>query len=196
MDKPCNRVEWTAGALLALLPIGSFLSQYVLSVQAGTEAFLFKHFTVTIVDWIFVPFNLVVVRAIDWRRGAVIYAVTVISVVLNVATHAFWQYYLIKARHMITHEQVILPAGWVHVTFSILEASLLAAFIFARRPVSPYDRIATLLAVGYFVAAGVCGYVMNNGFMITDVLMVSLGLFFVVVYPMMMRGLITCNCAR
>lgn len=188
MDKDFNRAKWTVGALLALLPVASFLSQYALSIQAGTEAFLFRHFTVTIVDWIFVPFNLVIVRVIDWRRGAVIYAVTVISVILNVATHAFWQCHLIGGGHMITPEQVVLPAGWVHLIFSTLETSLLGAFIFARRPFSPYDFIASLLAIGYFVAAGVCGYIINKGFMITDVLMVSLGLFFVIVYPAMVRG--------
>ena len=192
MDKPTDRSEWTAGVLLALMPVASFLLQYVLSAQEGTEAFLFQHFTVTIVDWIFVPFNFFVVRVIDWRRGGVIYAVTILSVILNTATHAYWQYHGINGGHMMNKEHVVLPAGWVHLIYSTLQMILLAAFIFARRsssPCSPYRRITTQLAIGYFVAAGVCGYVMNNGFMITDVMLVSLGLFFLIVYPTIVRQL-------
>jgi hypothetical protein len=188
MDKRLSRSGWATGAFLALLPVGSYLSQYFLSVKAGTDALLSQHLTISIVDWIFVPFNLIVIHAIDWRRGAVIYAVTVISVVLNVVTHAFWQYNLIEGGHMINHEQVVLPAGWVHVIFSTVETSLLAAFILAGRPCYPYDITASILAICYFLAAGVCGYLMNNGFMITDVLMVSIGLFFVLIYPMMIRS--------
>lgn len=191
MGKPFSWLEWTAGALLALLPVVSFLSQYLLSIQAGTEAFLFQHFTITIVDWIFVPFNLIVVRVIDWHRGAAIYAVSFISVVLNVTEHAFWQYTLLDGGHMITQEHVVLPAGWAHVIFSTVQTSLFAAFIFARRPCFPYDGIASFLAIGYLLGAGVSGYFMNNGFMITDVLMVVIGLFLVIVYPIMIRGLPT-----
>jgi hypothetical protein len=171
------------GVSLAMLPLGSFLLQYALSLIGETELLLFQHLTVTYVDWVFVPFNYLVADIIDWQRGKTLFGLTLLAVVLSVATHAFWQYHLGEGGYMLTREHVMLPAGWVHLGFSVVQMTLLLAFIFIRRPSPRFLLAATLLAVSYFVAAGICGYVMNNGFMITDVFMVVLGLFFVVVYP-------------
>ena len=189
MPKSRDRSMWMPGVLLALMPIGSFLLQYALSVQADTQAFLFQHFTVTIVDWIFVPFNIFVVHAIDWRRGGSIFGITILSVVLNTAAHAYWQFHFVTGGHMISQEHVVLPAGWVHLVFSTCQMILLAAFIFVRRSPARFVSITTLIAVCYFVSAGLCGYIMNDGFLISDVLMVFLGLIFLVAYPAVVRRL-------
>src|ERR1017187_7924186 len=120
------------GVLLALLPVASFVAQYLLSVRSGTQQVMMKHLTVMVVDWIFVPFNFFVVRVINWRRGTTIYLIACISVILNVLTHAFWQYNGIDGGHMITRAGVVLPAGWVHLTFSSLQMILVVGFIFCR----------------------------------------------------------------
>jgi hypothetical protein len=179
---------WIAGIALSVLPVVSFVLQYAMSVGQGTDAQLFRHFTITYIDWVFIPFNLVVVRVIDWRRGAAISLVAVVSVVANIAGHAIWQYHGIDGGHMISQEQVVLPAGWVHLGFSIIEATLILAFIFARKQSAPFNAIATALAVVYFVGAGVSGYVMNHGFIATDAIMVSVGVFLVVFYPRFTGG--------
>ncbi len=140
--------------LLGLLPTASFALQYTLSVRAGTASVFFRHFTVTYVDWVFVPFNLLVVRAIDWRRGAAISLATAASVVFNIAGHAAWQWQGVDAGHMISPERVVLPAGWVHLGFSIIEGSLILSFVFARKPFSVSSALATVLAVAYFVEQG------------------------------------------
>ena len=179
---------WAAGIVLSLLPVASFVVQCTMSIRHGTESQFFRHFTVAYVDWVFVPFNLVVVRIIDWRRGAAISLATVVSVIFNIAGHAIWQYHGTDGGHMITPEQVVLPAGWVHLGFSIIEGSLILAFVFARKPFPPFTKIATTLAVAYFVGAGVSGYAMNHGFIVTDAIMVSTGIFLVVLYPRLMAG--------
>jgi hypothetical protein len=178
-----------SGVLLAFMPIASFIAQYCYSVQNETERQFFQHLTVTYVDWVFVPFNFLVVYVIDWRRGGVIFAATIASVVLNTAAHAFWQEKFIDKGHMFTSEGVILPGGWVHLAYSNLQMILLLAFIFARKRESRYERITTCLAVAYFVSAGIAGYYMNNGFMVTDVVMVSSGLLFVLVWPALLSKL-------
>src|ERR1035441_4085982 len=123
-----------SGVLLALLPALSFVAQYLLSVRQGTQSLMARHLTVMIVDWVFIPFNFVVARVIDWRRGGRIYVIACVSLALNVLTYSYWQYNGIDLGHMITKSGVVLPAGWVHLVFSTLEMVLLVAFVFCRRP--------------------------------------------------------------
>ena len=109
--------------------------------------------------------------------------ITCISVVLNVLTHAFWQYNGEDPGHMITKAKVVLPAGWVHLAFSILQMVLLVAFVFCRKADVSRLRVATALATIYFITMGACGYAMHQGFIISDLIVSIGGIFFVNVYP-------------
>jgi hypothetical protein len=174
-----------AAVLLALLPGVSFLGQLWFSYRAGTQEVLYHHLTVMIVDWVFVPFNFFVVRVIEWRRGGRLYLIACISVMLNVLTHAFWQYNDLDAGHMITKAGVFLPAGWVHLVFSIVEMELLVAFVFCRKAGAPALVVTTILATTYFLTMGTCGYIMHHAFIASDVIAFVCGLFFTLVYPQM-----------
>jgi hypothetical protein len=133
---------------------------------------------------VFVPFNLVVVRIIDWRRGGALLLIVLVSVIANIIAHATWQYYGIDGGHMILRgTQTVLPAGWVHLGFSIIETTLILAFVFIRRPRELLTMIATVLALAFFLATGVSGYAINGGFIATDVIVVWGGTALVVVYP-------------
>ena len=177
----------TSAILLALLPVASFVAQYLLSVRAGTQRALFHHLTVMVVDWAFIPFNFFVVRVIDWREGKKLYLIFCISVALNALTHAYWQYNGLDFGHMITCGGVVLPAGWVHLTFSTLEMVLLVAFVFCRNQQAPGLRLATAFAALYFITMGICGYLMHGGFIASDLIVFTSGLFFVLVYPGLVR---------
>jgi hypothetical protein len=183
-----NKSLYIGSSLLALLPIASFLAQYLFSIRAGTTAVLFHHLTVMVVDWVFVPFNFFVVRVVEWRRGGTIYVITCISVVLNVLTHAVWQYNGQDPGHMITKAGIVLPAGWVHLAFSSLETILLIAFVFCRRAAAPEQSVATILASIYFLTMGVCGYLMHSRFILSDVVVFTSGLFFVLIYPRLLAS--------
>lgn len=178
-----QRLSLIAGTLLALLPIASFIGQYVLSLWAGTQQFLLHHLAVTVADWVFVPFNFLVVRVIDWRRGLRLYLITCMSVALNALAHAIWQYNGLDAGHMITKAGVVLPAGWVHLSFSISEMILLVAFVFCRKADAPHHRVLTALATVYFLILCLYSYVQNQGFLIRDVILLVCQLFFVLIYP-------------
>lgn len=174
--------------VLAILPVASFLAQYALSVRAGTQAALFHHLTVMVVDWVFVPFNYFVIRVIDWRQGGKIYLIAFVSLALNALTHAYWQYNGLDLGHMMTSSGIILPAGWVHLVFSSVEMVLLVAFVFCRKPAAPGLKIATVFATIYFVVMGACGYVMHHGFIASDVVVFVSGLFFILVYPRLIHS--------
>jgi hypothetical protein len=174
--------------LLALMPVAAFLAQYFLSVHAGTQRFFLRHLTVIVVDWVFVPFNFFVVGVIDWRQGKKLYLIFCISVILNTLTHAYWQYNRLDFGHMITTAGIVLPAGWVHLTFSILEMVLLVAFVFCRNQNAQSLRLSTIFATIYFLTMALCGYVMHRGFIMSDVIVFVSGLFFVLVYPILVQG--------
>ncbi len=171
------------GALLALLPVISFFAQYAFSRRVGTDQLLLHHPTLALVDWIFVPFNFLVPRIIDWTKGVKLYLIVCASVILNVLAHATWQYGGLDLGHMITKNGVLLPAGWVHLVFSILETVLFAAFVFCRKRDAPNLIAATTLIVIYFVGMGVAAYWIHHGFIIGDVIVYVSGLFFVLAYP-------------
>jgi hypothetical protein len=175
------------GAIVALMPILAFIAQYLLSVRAGTQRALFHPLTVMVVDWAFVPFNFFVVRVINWREGKKLYLIFCISVALNALTHAYWQYNGLDFGHMITSAGIVLPAGWVHLTFSILEMVLLVAFIFCRSPQSSGLGWATTFATIYFITMGICGYLMHGRFIASDLIVFVSGLFFVLVYPRLLQ---------
>lgn len=177
----------TTGVVLALLPVASFIAQYLLSVRTETQRALFHHLTVMVVDWAFVPFNFLVVRVIDWREGKKLYLIFCISVTLNALTHAYWQYNGLDFGHMITSGGVVLPAGWVHLAFSTLEMVLLVAFVFCRNQQAPGLRLATAFATLYFITMGICGYLMHGRFIASDLIVFISGLFFVLVYPRLIQ---------
>jgi hypothetical protein len=189
-DNSTNEAEpsqQSVGLALALLPVASFLAQYLLSVRAGTQRALFHHLTVMVVDWAFIPFNFSVVRVIDWRAGKKLYLIFCISVTLNALTHAYWQYNGLDFGHMITSGGIVLPAGWVHLTFSTLEMVLLVAFVFCRNQQAAGLRLATAFATIYFITMGACGYLMHGGFIASDLIVFTSGLFFVLVYPRLIQ---------
>ena len=184
-DKPASyRIS---SIVLALLPAASFIAQYLLSVRAGTQRALFHHLTVMVVDWAFVPFNFFVVRVIDWREGKKLYLIFCISVALNALTHAYWQYNGLDFGHMITPSGLVLPAGWVHLTFSTLEMVLLVAFVFCRNQQASGLRMTTAFATLYFITMGICGYVMHGRVIASDLIVFVSGLFFVLVYPRLIQ---------
>lgn len=180
---------WVWGITLGAMPALSFALQWRFSSQDNALPLLFSHYTVSYVDWVFVPFNFFVVYAVNWRRGGLLFLAMVFSVVFNVIAHAYWQYALVEnTRHMFGREHLVLRSGWVHVGYATIQMTLLLAFLLVREPSSRYCALLTCLCVLYFISAGISGYFMNNGFMLTDVIMVSLGLVLTLVYPRFAYG--------
>jgi hypothetical protein len=165
------------GVVLALLPVVAFGLQYKMSLDRGTDQQMLRHYTVTYIDWVFVLFNFFVARCIDWEKGQVLFAVTAVSLTANTVAHAMWAANPGAGGHMISSAGVMLPAGWVHLVYSSLQGALILAFFFTRNPgVGQMNvDVTACLAITYFITAGISGYLMNKGFILTDVIMVAFG---------------------
>jgi hypothetical protein len=169
--------------LLTALPAASFAAQLLFSISAGTLAAMTHHTVVMIVDWLFIPFNWFAVHAIDWRKGDRIYSIVSLSLLLNVVAHAYWQQHGLDPGHLITSGGVTLPAGWAHLVFATLQATILIAFVFCRDPTAESMRAATSFSTLYFIALPVASYEMHSGIELSGVLVCCLGLFFTLVFP-------------
>jgi hypothetical protein len=165
---------------LAGLPFLSFAGQFFFSRRDGTLLLMLHHPTVTYVDWVLAPFNFAAVKAIDWSKGTRIFLIAVISVSLTLATHAFWQAEGLDPGHMITTSGIVLPAGWVHIGFSIVEMVLLCAFVFCRLKSS---KTALRAATIYFFAMFAAGLWIHRKLVVTDACVLVAGLFFLYAYP-------------
>jgi hypothetical protein len=173
--------------VLATFPILSFVGQYYFSAHAGTLPLMLRHPTVMYADWIFIPFNFLVARIIDWKRGLTIYVIVVVATCLVIATHALWQVQGTDPGHMITKGGVVLGAGWIHIAFSIVEMVLLVAFVFCRKSQASLMRPATGLATVYFLAMAVCGYWIHHRIILSDACVFVGGMFFLFAFPMLSR---------
>lgn len=174
--------------IVVLLPFFSFLGQYIFSLRIGKDSIFFTNWTVSIVDWIFIPFNYFVANIIDWKRGRTLFGIFIASLIINICAHAFWQYNGTDPGHIISNQQVILPAGWIHLGYAILQTALLLSFVLC----STVDRIyypATICATIYFIGLGICGYIIHGYFFVTDVIGYVTGLTLVWLYPGFKRKL-------
>ncbi len=176
-----------AANLMALLPVVSFAAQWYFSARAGTLPLMLRHWTVTAADWIFVPFNYLVIQTIDWKRGLSIFAAAAAALVANTWATAYWQANHLDLGHMITHSGVVLPAGWTHLVFASIETTLLVCLAFVRDPTRLRWHPADSAAAAYLVAMGICGRLIHGRFVLTDVA-VSLGGLAVLVLARHRRG--------
>ena len=173
---------------LAALPLVSFALQYGFSAASGTLPAMMRHSTVVWVDWTLVPFNYFVACHIDWRRGRALLGIAILAVVANIAAHAYWQANGLDPGHMIAPNGATLPAGWVHLGFSIVEMILLAGFVFAPAPAAPGRGLAVVCGVLYFVAMAASGYHMHGRAILSDTVVLLSGLFFMLLFPRVKRS--------
>jgi hypothetical protein len=173
---PASFLPWS----LASVPLLSFLGQILFSWHDHKLSLMMRHPTVMLVDWILVPFNFGAARAIDWRRGLAIFNIAALSTCLVITTHAVWQAQGLDPGHMITKDGVILPAGWVHVWFSILETVIFTAFVFCRRVP---NIMALASATAYLAGMFAAGYWIHQRIILSDACVFGLGLFFLYLYP-------------
>ncbi len=122
---------------------------------------MLAHPTIMYADWLFVPFNFLAARVIDWRRGLTLFTLASLSVTLVVLTHAVWQAQSLGPYSMITAGGTVMPAAWVHVAYATIETTLLLAFVLCRRADASV-ALATGIACAYLVALGVGDYIVHH----------------------------------
>ena len=175
MRTSINNVTPSPAFLFALIPVISFCAQYYFSRISGTEEYLFKHNIVCIADWILVFVNYFSIKTIDWSRGGIIFVSFVVSTIFGVLAHAYWQHYNIDGGHMITPQGVVLPAGWVHLVFTIVEATTITLFSICRKKESSHAKAASIFIFAYFAMSFVFGYFAHKALTIGDSLLLVCG---------------------
>jgi len=143
--------------LAAIVPINIFLQGYYSKIEKRTELFK-KHFTCYWIDWIFVLFNFFWIYAVDF--DLLYWAASLfVSLILNLIAH----HYLANMEeanaapsHLFNRgEKRILPAGFVHLVFSIIETAMLLIFIFSSlESFAAYIEICIIIAFFLLVPYG------------------------------------------
>jgi hypothetical protein len=165
--------------VLGALPLVAFGLQYAAARREHTTDALLRHHTVSIVDWVFIPLNVLFTILIDWSQKKTLGYALAACAVLNGIAHWLWTRNPGAGGHMVRADGTFLWGGWVHLLYSTVQMALVVAFFLTRKthPEGAAYAIATGLLILYFLAAGVSGYFINKQHLIlTDVIMVSVGI--------------------
>jgi hypothetical protein len=164
--------------VLGALPVVAFLLQYWAADREHASEALLRHYTVSYVDWVFVPLNVLFTILIDWSKVQTLSGAFVACIVLNGIAHIMWIRNPGAGGHMVRADGTFLWGGWIHLLYSTVQMTLVVGFFLTRaEPEGAAYAIATGLLILYFLAAGVSGYFINKRHLIlTDIIMVSVGI--------------------
>ncbi len=186
MPRPSNAFDVTpkpliAGGLalpwlLAALPVACFCAEYFAASRSGTLPLLRAHPTVMVADWLLVPFNFLLTRIIDWSRGLRLFVLGAAAAVVVALGHAVWQAHGTAPAGFLAPDGAVTPSGWIHLAYSVIQATLLLAFVFCRRAGAPRVGAARALAVAYMVGMAIGGYVFHHRVVAEDAVIVVAGL--------------------
>ena len=140
--------------VLALIQPVHFILEYLDSKRNNRFHLLKNHKMDFYLDWIFLPFNFLLVFAVSINLKSLLILI-LISVVLNIAAHFYWikvhgrekkEVYMFDYKTKKTHF-----SGYVHIVFSIIEAVLIALFLFSPA-LSYLYSIGIILLVAFFIS--------------------------------------------
>lgn len=157
---------------LLLIPILSFGLQLYFSFKIGTLDLFFHHYNVSIVDWIFIPINLIAYKIIRWDRADILFQTLCITLTLSCIVHHQWAMELVDPGHMITKEQVMLPSGWVHLIFTAVELAIVSlALLFPKKGCVPriYAQHNILFST-YLISSLLASYGIHGSLRLEDAL--------------------------
>ena len=173
---------------MATIPILSFLFQLVFSYFDGNIPILLKNYTVTYVDFVFIPLNYFIIRAINWGNGRKIIIIFLLAFALSCVIHYNWSVNGTDPGHMFDPIGFTYPSGWVHVVFAAFEFCLMLLFIFCYSPVDKITLILiTILLETYFIGSLIGGYFIRNKFIAEDIIRISLGCAVFIIYYIFRR---------
>jgi hypothetical protein len=120
------------GIILALLPVLNFFLTYWFSSKQGKLKFFKKHLTGFYNDWLFVPFNFLIVFTIAFSLKWSI-ALFLISLLLNLLIHKYYAKVIMKENNGSHFYDVALKkwtySGFAHLVFSTIQTALILMFL-------------------------------------------------------------------
>jgi hypothetical protein len=137
--------------LLALLPIVQFVSLYIISKYRNTLHHLWNLYAVTVLDWVFVPFNYLVSYSItfSFTLFSIFLLVSIVPVIL---INIQWKNMKNKPKETkyFTTKDGMTPEGWIHLIFMMLQLSIVLTVIFSRA-IYPYYLYLMLCILAYLI---------------------------------------------
>ena len=138
-------------SLFALLPIINFSTLYLVSKSRNTLHMLKGLYALTILDWVFVPFNFLIAYSISfsWKLFAICLSIALIPIII---LHYKWHKICQKPSETkyLTTDKGLTTEGWIHFTFMIIQISMALTFIFSKA-IYPYYYFALVCLISYFV---------------------------------------------
>jgi hypothetical protein len=142
-------------SLLALWPIVHFVVIYSVSKVNGTIAKLKGLYAVTILDWVFVPFNFLISYSIsfNWKIFLLFMLLSLISISI---LHYKWHKIPIKPAEtkFFTKNNGLTQEGRIHFIFMTVQAALVLTLLFSKAiyPAYYYTLVCLMLyIIGYLL---------------------------------------------
>lgn len=118
----------------AIIPILAFFIQRHFSKKENNIQGFKLHWTVYYGDWIFIPFNIILVYSVIINNKTLL-PIILISFILNILMHIYWGRINKKVNGILYFykkgEDNITKAGIIHLLFSTFQMSLILIFIFS-----------------------------------------------------------------
>jgi len=138
-------------SLLAILPVINFVLLFLVSKSRRTLHMLKGLYALTILDWVFVPFNFLIPYSVifSWKM---FFICMLLSLVPMIILHYKWHKIRQKPSETkyLTTDKGLTPEGWIHFIFMIVQLSLVATFVFSKAKV-PYYYYAIVCIMLYLV---------------------------------------------
>lgn len=164
------------------IPILSFALQYIFSSSEGAVKLMLGHYNVSVVDFVFIPLNIYLFKAIDWKKGFGLFIIMTIAFGLSGANHYAWAVSGADPGHMIV-DGVITRAGWIHVLFSGIEFGLMLAFFAVPAQMSKKLFYKVNVWIGVYLVGSLAGsYFIHVEFLTEDLIRIFSGLVIIGLY--------------
>jgi len=165
--------------LLALLPVVNFLILYLVSKSKNTLHHLKNLYALTILDWIFVPFNYLIVHSVSfsWKLFLICTLIVIIPLII---LHYKWHKLSKKPnkKKYLTTDKGLTAEGWIHFVFMAIQTSLVLTLILSKA-IYPYY---------YYALACIALYII--GYLIILKLVRKIRMMSKVEFPLLLLGLI------
>jgi hypothetical protein len=137
--------------ILALLPIFSFLLQYFISNRNKKLKYFKELIPVMYLDWIFIPFNILVVYSIESVSRLVLWIALLTSFITNFSVHRYWYPRDGKPEsYWFCKKSIMSQMNVTHMVYSSLQTAIILIFIISNLKLI-FGLAACILLMVYFI---------------------------------------------
>jgi hypothetical protein len=171
--------------LLTFLPILSYILQYYFSSKVGLLWALKNNGMVSYSDWLFIPFNFLWAFCVSIGLFPIL-ALLGVSIILNVIMHYYWAT-LPEIEHFYNPlNGALLPAGIVHLIFSIIQTALVISFLFFSKKFKQVYFSMFILTL-FFLSFIPFSIMIHGYILLSDLITCVLGLFVLLIKFILLR---------